>query len=183
MKQRGFYTLVLPHRKIYLNQWKEGRGAWLTMSTFNIVIRKFSSNMNTMSLKIFPYHNGIYERNRNMRGCILEFNLEVLGWQSTVCSFAILLTLNWASRYSLKRRSKKIRGNWFWNKVLRQQFKLVLEVEKNSKLSIWRFWLFGTLKHSNQRHFSWNKKYYTACRFFVIPLRQAKDEELFEILD
>ena len=38
---------------------------------------------------------GVY---RNMR-CILEVNSEALGWESTLCSFAILFIFTWGLTY------------------------------------------------------------------------------------
>ena len=61
----------------------------------------YCNNLNTITLKLFHNHGGIYRFrkkfkkdsgkinplrvHRNMRVCILEINCEGLGWSSTVC--------------------------------------------------------------------------------------------------
>ena len=81
----------------------------------------FSITMNTMNLKMFPDHGGTYERNRNMRGCILEFNPEG-GWD-----------ILW------KKGSKNQGGVDFEIRGWGTNSKLVLEVKENFTQSLYIF--------------------------------------------
>ena len=85
-------------------------GPQVKMKRYNFLTHKcICSNLNTKNLKLCDNHSGIYRFRRkfkkdsgglnplgvyiNMKDCILKANCEGLGWQSTVCLFAILLIL------------------------------------------------------------------------------------------
>ena len=53
---------------------------------------------------------GVY---RNLKGCILEANLEGKGWQSRL--FTVLLILTWELRHPQKRGVTRKRGGSFGN--------------------------------------------------------------------
>ena len=92
--------------------------AWGIINKFNFLTHKciyiFASNLNTINLKLFHNHGGIYRFRkkfkkdsekmnplgvrRSMRGCILEVYYEGLGWWSTLYLFTILLILTWELR-------------------------------------------------------------------------------------
>ena len=72
-------------------------GAWVKLNRFNFLTHKcICSSLNTINLKLFRNHGGIYRFrkkfkkdsgeinplrvHRNMRVCILEINCEGLGW-------------------------------------------------------------------------------------------------------
>ena len=93
-----------------LGGWGRGGGegefclrVWVKMNRFNFLTHKYiCSNLNTINLKVFRNHSGIYRFknkfkkdsweinpsgvHRNMRVCILEINCECLGGnQQYVC--------------------------------------------------------------------------------------------------
>ena len=92
--------------------------AWGIINKFNFLTHKciyiFASNLNTINLKLFHNHGGIYRFRKkfkkdsekmnplgvrsSMRGCILEVYYEGLGWWSTLYLFTILLILTWELR-------------------------------------------------------------------------------------
>ena len=108
----------------------------------------FASNLNTITLKLFHNHGGIYRFRKkfkkdsgeinplwvhgNMRGCILEVYCEKLGWLID-SMFCLPFCWSWPEGWDnfQKRQNSRKWGDWFWNGGYRHLGTVVLEVKQN----------------------------------------------------
>ena len=105
--------------------------AWVKMNKFNFLIHKcICSNLNTINLKLFGNHGGIYRFRRNFKKDWRKKPLGVhrnmiIGNRQYIC---LLFCWSWPKGWDnfQERDGSRKWGDWFWNRGYRHLCTLVL---------------------------------------------------------